>query len=53
MHANGRIGSQVRPEETDVIQRDLNRTYPVIDRGEGIYLFDKDGKRYVVLKSQE
>jgi adenosylmethionine-8-amino-7-oxononanoate aminotransferase len=47
MHANGRIGSQVRPEETDVIQRDLNRTYPVIDRGEGIYLFDKDGKRYV------
>jgi adenosylmethionine-8-amino-7-oxononanoate aminotransferase len=47
MHANGRIGSQVRPEETDVIQRDLNRTYPVIDRGEGIYLFDKDGKRYL------
>ena len=37
----------VTPDETGVIQRDLNRTYPVLDRGEGIYLFDTDGKRYI------
>lgn len=37
----------VAPDDTDVIHRDLNRTYPVIDRGEGIYLFDTEGKRYI------
>jgi adenosylmethionine-8-amino-7-oxononanoate aminotransferase len=37
----------ISPDTTDVIHRDLNRTYPVIDRGEGIYLYDADGKRYI------
>ena len=39
--------TQVSPDSTDVIHRDLNRTYPVIDRGEGIYLYDSTGKRYI------
>jgi adenosylmethionine-8-amino-7-oxononanoate aminotransferase len=47
MRADGRTSTQVAPDETDVIQRDLNRTYPVIDRGEGIYLFDRAGNRYI------
>lgn len=32
---------------TNVIHRDLNKAYPTIVRGEGIYLFDADGKRYI------
>lgn len=39
--------TQVSPDNTDVIQRDLNRTYPVIDRGNGIYLYDATGKQYI------
>ena len=39
--------TQVSPDSTDVIHRDLNRTWPVIDRGEGIYLYDTEGKRYI------
>lgn len=35
------------PERTRVIHRDLKRTYPVLVRGEGIYLFDEDGRRYI------
>lgn len=41
------MSTVVSPDATDVIHRDLNRPYPVIDRGEGIYLFDTDGKRYI------
>jgi adenosylmethionine-8-amino-7-oxononanoate aminotransferase len=37
----------ISPDQTDVIHRDLNRTYPVVDRGEGIYLYDTTGKRYI------
>ncbi|HEY7033229.1 MAG TPA: aspartate aminotransferase family protein [Thermomicrobiales bacterium] len=37
----------IDPELTNVIHRDLHRAYPVIDRGEGIYLYDADGKRYI------
>ncbi|HQY31830.1 MAG TPA: aspartate aminotransferase family protein, partial [Thermomicrobiales bacterium] len=37
----------ISPDSTDVIHRDLNRTYPVVARGEGIYLFDTTGKRYL------
>jgi adenosylmethionine-8-amino-7-oxononanoate aminotransferase len=37
----------IDPELTNVIQRDLHRAYPLIDRGEGIYLYDVDGKRYI------
>ena len=35
------------PERTRVIYRDLNRTYPTLVRGEGIYLFDDEGNRYI------
>lgn len=30
-----------------VFYRQLSREYPLIERGSGIYLFDKDGKRYL------
>jgi adenosylmethionine-8-amino-7-oxononanoate aminotransferase len=39
--------THVAPDQTDAIHRDLNRTYPVIDRGEGIYIYDTTGKRYI------
>jgi adenosylmethionine-8-amino-7-oxononanoate aminotransferase len=35
------------PEHTRVIQRDLNRAYPTIVRGEGVYLYDDEGNRYL------
>jgi adenosylmethionine-8-amino-7-oxononanoate aminotransferase len=35
------------PESTRVIHRELNREYPVLERGEGIYLFDAAGRRYI------
>ena len=35
------------PEPTRVIHRDLTRDYPTVVRGEGIYLFDDEGKRYI------
>ena len=35
------------PERTRVIHRDLNRIYPTLVRGEGIYLFDDEGNRYI------
>ena len=37
----------IDPELTNVIHRDLHRAYPLIDRGEGIYLYDSEGKRYI------
>ncbi len=37
----------VRYPEGHVLLRNLSRDMPVISHGEGIYLFDKDGKRYV------
>jgi len=30
-----------------VFYRDLHREYPVLVRGEGIYLYDSDGRRYI------
>ena len=33
--------------ETRVIHRDLARAYPTLVRGEGIYLYDADGNRYI------
>jgi adenosylmethionine-8-amino-7-oxononanoate aminotransferase len=38
---------KVDPERTRVIHRDLNRAYPTLVRGEGIYLFDAEGNRYI------
>lgn len=36
-----------RYPESDVFYRDLTRTFPEIVRGEGAYLEDSDGKRYL------
>ncbi|MGQ9748389.1 aspartate aminotransferase family protein [Desulfosoma sp.] len=30
-----------------VFYRNLRKTYPVVDRGEGIFIWDKEGRRYV------
>ncbi len=35
------------PDLTNVIYRDLHKHYPTVVRGEGIYLYDSDGKRYI------
>jgi adenosylmethionine-8-amino-7-oxononanoate aminotransferase len=35
------------PERTNVIHRDLTKVYPTVVRGEGIYLFDAEGRRYI------
>ena len=32
---------------TNVIYRDLHRSYPTLVRGEGIYLYDETGNRYI------
>jgi len=33
--------------ESSLIYRDLHKTYPTVVRGEGVYLYDSDGKRYL------
>jgi adenosylmethionine-8-amino-7-oxononanoate aminotransferase len=35
------------PELTRVVHRDLHRDYPFVVRGEGVYLYDAEGKRYL------
>ncbi|SHF06297.1 Aminotransferase class-III [Desulfacinum infernum DSM 9756] len=30
-----------------IFYRNLKKTYPVVDRGEGVYIWDKNGKRYI------
>jgi adenosylmethionine-8-amino-7-oxononanoate aminotransferase len=37
----------VNPDRSHVIHYNLKRDIPVVDRGEGIYLIDTDGKRYI------
>ncbi len=37
----------VRYPDGSVLLRSLGKDFPVISHGEGIYLFDRDGKRYV------
>ncbi len=37
----------VKYPDGHVVLRNLNKDYPVISHGEGIYLFDKAGKRYL------
>ena len=34
-------------QSTRVIHRDLRRDYPMLVRGEGVYLYDSDGNRYL------
>lgn len=41
------MSARVEPEATRVIHRDLNRAYPTLVRGEGVYLFDTEGSRYI------
>jgi len=33
--------------KTNVLFRDLKKTYPMVDRAEGVYLYDSEGKRYI------
>jgi adenosylmethionine-8-amino-7-oxononanoate aminotransferase len=40
-------GSAVTSEGTNVFFRDVRRYHPVIVRGEGVYLYDRDGRRYI------
>jgi adenosylmethionine-8-amino-7-oxononanoate aminotransferase len=37
----------VNPDRSHMIHYNLKRDIPVVDRGEGIYLIDTDGKRYI------
>ncbi len=36
-----------RPEFSPVLYRNQRREFPIIERGEGVYLYDRDGKRYL------
>lgn len=36
-----------RANEKFVMKRDFTKTYPIVERGEGVYLIDTDGKRYL------
>jgi adenosylmethionine-8-amino-7-oxononanoate aminotransferase len=38
---------KVNPDQSNVIHFNLKRDIPIVDYGEGIYLIDKDGKRYI------
>ena len=40
-------GGRLPMTTSQLFHRDLNATYPVIARGEGIYLYDEEGKRYI------
>lgn len=37
----------IDPSKTNVVHRNLNWPYPVLVRGEGIYLWDEAGRRYI------
>lgn len=37
----------LRRNEQFVMKRDFKKTYPIVERGEGVYLIDKEGKRYL------
>src|SRR3712207_6606725 len=37
----------VREHETHVFVRELDRAYPLIDRGEGVWLYDRAGNAYL------
>ncbi|WP_019241866.1 MULTISPECIES: aspartate aminotransferase family protein [Bacillus] len=34
-------------QDSPLIKPDLSQSYPMIERGEGVYLYDKDGKEYI------
>lgn len=35
------------PEKSPIFYRDMTRGYPIMDRGEGVYIFDEQGNRYL------
>jgi len=37
----------VKIAQDNILYRDWRKTYPVVDRGEGIYLLDRQGKKYI------
>jgi adenosylmethionine-8-amino-7-oxononanoate aminotransferase len=46
--ANARNGpTESRSTSSSLIFRDLDKEYPVIKRGDGIYLYDEKGNRYI------
>ena len=45
--ANADEDTMIDQTTTNVLYRDLHKTYPTLVRGEGVYLFDADGKRYL------
>lgn len=47
MEGSETMNNSVRFPDGHVLLRNLSREMPVISHGEGIYLFDKNGKRYV------
>jgi len=38
---------QREPNQDHVFYRNLRKFYPTVSHGEGIYLYDTDGKRYI------
>src|ERR1700722_19442227 len=40
------MGSMIRYPDGHVLLRNLTKNYPVVARGDGVYLFDDSGKRY-------
>jgi adenosylmethionine-8-amino-7-oxononanoate aminotransferase len=41
----GSVTTDVRAEDTSVLPRSLDLAYPSIERGEGVWLYDTDGRR--------
>jgi len=41
------MGTKKTGSANHLFPRDWRKSYPVVDRGEGIYLWDKDGRRYI------
>jgi adenosylmethionine-8-amino-7-oxononanoate aminotransferase len=40
-------GKRVKTNQDNILYRDWRKTYPVIERGEGVYLLDRQGKKYI------
>lgn len=38
---------EMKPGNSHVLHYNMRKSMPIIDYGEGIYLYDKDGKRYI------
>ncbi len=38
---------KVKADDDHIFYRNLNKHYPIVDRAEGIYIWDRDGNRYL------